>query len=152
MIHSLFFSQIINIMIFNTFVYINILYSIKILLFNRYTILEVNILNRIKYLRVMYGDSQTELSKSIGVTQSTLSNWERSISMPDIESLKKISKRYASSIDFLSGSDSESDSLESIDILRAKLTHDLGRAPSSEEVQYFLDIYDTHIKFLKNKK
>lgn len=42
--------------------------------------------NKIKYIRMRLGLNQKELGEIIGVNQATISNWERSLSMPSRES------------------------------------------------------------------
>jgi len=58
-------------------------------------------MNRIKKLRQKKGWHQTELAKTLGVSQATLSNWERGIHDPDNESLAKIAKIFNCTIDYL---------------------------------------------------
>jgi len=57
-------------------------------------------------LRKMAGLNQTELAKIIGISQSTLSYWERGDFEPDNESLIKLADYFGVTIDYLLGRDS----------------------------------------------
>lgn len=49
-----------------------------------------DISKNIKQLRIKKGLNQEQLSAMIGVTRQTISNWERGVSLPDIDSIVKI--------------------------------------------------------------
>lgn len=67
--------------------------------------------DKIRILREKNGLSQQEISKYLGVTQSQYSNYERGVYEPPFEILKKISKFYKVSTDYLLDN-----TLEKIDI------------------------------------
>lgn len=64
-------------------------------------------MNRIQMLRKKNNMNQTALAKKIGVSQSTLSYWERGDFEPDHDSLIKIADFFEVSIDYLLGRTSE---------------------------------------------
>ncbi len=55
----------------------------------------------------MKGISQVELSKALGVSKQSVSNWENDNIQPSIEVLLKISKYFKVSTDYLLGVDAE---------------------------------------------
>lgn len=57
--------------------------------------------NNLKYYRVSKGKTQRELATDIGATNTTLSNWEKGISKPDLETIIKLSNYFGISIDEL---------------------------------------------------
>jgi transcriptional regulator with XRE-family HTH domain len=61
----------------------------------------INISKRIKKIRKQKGLSQTELGKRIGVSQQVISNYERNIREPDIETLLKIAGALEVSLEML---------------------------------------------------
>lgn len=60
---------------------------------------------RISQLRTAAGWSQVELSKRLGVTKQTVSNWENENIQPSIEMLVRIAKLFNVSSDYLLGLD-----------------------------------------------
>lgn len=62
--------------------------------------------NRIKALRNEHGITQDELSKSLGVTRSTIAGYERNIISPSHEMLVKLSTFFNVSVDYLIGASS----------------------------------------------
>ncbi|MFA6861601.1 MAG: helix-turn-helix transcriptional regulator [Bacilli bacterium] len=58
-------------------------------------------MNRIKELRKAKGLSQTQLAELLFEKQTTISNWEKGVSEPDISSLIKLSKELDTTIDYL---------------------------------------------------
>jgi len=57
--------------------------------------------NRIKELREEKGFLQAQLAGMLGVSQATLSNWERSVHDPDKENITKLVEIFGCSIDYL---------------------------------------------------
>jgi transcriptional regulator with XRE-family HTH domain len=57
------------------------------------------IAHNLKFLREKHGLSQTDLGKELGKDKTTISTWERGVSMPDVVTLYGLSKRYNVSID-----------------------------------------------------
>lgn len=57
----------------------------------------------LKKLRKINNISQADLAKKMGVSLTTISNWETGYSKPDVEQLKKIAKFFNISTDFLLG-------------------------------------------------
>lgn len=61
--------------------------------------------HRISQLRTSAGWSQVELSKRLGVTKQTVSNWENENIQPSIEMLVRLAKLFNVSTDYLLGLD-----------------------------------------------
>ena len=55
----------------------------------------------IKHLRKLSGMTQEQLAEKLSVSRQTLSKWENEASMPDIESVVKISRLFQISLDEL---------------------------------------------------
>ncbi len=58
---------------------------------------------RLIELRKELGLSQTKLAKELGVSQDTISLWERNKSYPDAEMIIKLAKFYKVSSDYILG-------------------------------------------------
>ncbi|MBQ9756346.1 MAG: helix-turn-helix transcriptional regulator [Clostridia bacterium] len=58
---------------------------------------------RIKELRIEKGLSQKALANALGTTNSTVCDWERGRSEPDLLTLKKIALFFSVSADYLIG-------------------------------------------------
>ena len=58
---------------------------------------------RIKNLRMNKNLSQVDLTKCLGVTKQSVSNWENENIMPSIEMLIKIANYFSVSTDYLLG-------------------------------------------------
>lgn len=61
------------------------------------------IAERIKTLRTNKGLSQRKLAQILDMANSTISGWESDYSLPCIEELKKLSKLFDVSIDYIIG-------------------------------------------------
>lgn len=57
--------------------------------------------DNLKYYRLRKGITQRELATEIGTNNTTLSNWEKGISKPDIDTIIKLSNYFGISIDEL---------------------------------------------------
>lgn len=55
----------------------------------------------IKKLRTSAGMNQEQLAELLGVTRQTVSNWERGVSMPDMDSLERIALVFGTSVESL---------------------------------------------------
>lgn len=62
-------------------------------------VMKETIARNLKALRELHGLSQTDLGKELGKDKTTISTWERAISMPDIVTLYNLSKRYDVSVE-----------------------------------------------------
>lgn len=60
---------------------------------------------RLKILRIKYGYTQKEISKIIGIKQTTISNYEKGLRFPDADKLKQIANLFNVSVDYLLGQD-----------------------------------------------
>lgn len=65
--------------------------------------------NRIRWIREQNKLTQTELSKKLGVTRSSVNAWEQGISVPSAQHLVKLSKLFGVSTDYLLGQNTASD-------------------------------------------
>ncbi len=65
-------------------------------------------MNRLKELRLENGyKSQQDLAAVLFVNQTAVSQWERGVTIPNNQTLIKLSKMYGVSIDYLLGTSSE---------------------------------------------
>lgn len=64
-------------------------------------------MNRIKQLRREHNITQNKLCEKLGITQGALSGWETERYEPDISSLRKMSKLFDVSIDYILGQSNE---------------------------------------------
>lgn len=55
----------------------------------------------LKVFRAIYGDTQTDLAKKIGVSTVTIVNWEKGRNFPKIETIGKITQIYNCTVDDL---------------------------------------------------
>lgn len=61
------------------------------------------IADKIKFLRDEKGWTQTELSKKLGITRSSVNAWEMGISVPSTQYIVELSQLFGVSTDFLLG-------------------------------------------------
>ena len=64
-------------------------------------------MHRIKELRIAAGLSQKEIAEKIGVTRSTISDWETKRSEPNVLQLTKVADLFNCSIDYLVGREND---------------------------------------------
>ena len=89
---------------------------------------------RLKELRKQAHLTQVELSKRLGVGQSSYADWERGKKKPTQENLVKLSQVLNVTIDYLVGNSDEeitNNELENIEILFRKNSEDLTDAEKS---------------------
>lgn len=55
----------------------------------------------LRALRVMAGETQTELGEIIGVSKTAITNYEQGTRAPDLEALKEMAAHYGVSVDYL---------------------------------------------------
>lgn len=77
----------------------------------------------LKYLRKLRGLKQDEMQAHTGITRATWSNYELSISQPDLETLSKISKFFGVSIDTLITEDIS----KNVHLIKKDAQHDKGQ-------------------------
>ena len=78
-------------------------------------------MNRLKECRLAKGLTQVEVAKAIGVTQSTLSNYESGNHECDFKTLRKLANLYNTTVDYLVGrplgvTDFDEDAYKGMDI------------------------------------
>lgn len=61
--------------------------------------------NRIKELRLLHHKTQADLSNYIGVTDRTISNWEKGLREPKVETWEKLANYFNVSVSYLQGLD-----------------------------------------------
>lgn len=65
--------------------------------------------DRLRELRRKNGCTQSDLAKILGLSQSTIGNWEAGIRQPNFTTLKRLAKIFNVSVDYLLGRDDEKD-------------------------------------------
>ncbi|KAB2429207.1 helix-turn-helix domain-containing protein [Bacillus sp. CH126_4D] len=86
---------------------------------------------RLRELRNKKNISATALGKTLGIAQTTISNWENSGYEPSYEMLVKISRYFGVSVDYLVGNDNDVNKNE-ISRLAKELYEDLDDLPEDE--------------------
>lgn len=66
-----------------------------------------NFSERIKKLRIKNKYTQEQLAEKVGVTPTGVSYWESGKSIPNFDTLKKLSEIFNVSIDYLTGNEAE---------------------------------------------
>lgn len=93
---------------------------------------------RLKEARIKSGKSQTETAKQLGISNKTLSGYERGVSEPDITTLKGLAKAYNVSLNYLSGVSDQMDILVE-NYRRIKV---YGSVPAGVPIEAMEDIQD----------
>ena len=89
--------------------------------------------DRIKSLREQRGLTQTELSKQLGITRSSVNAWEMGISVPSTQYIVELAGIFGISTDYLLGVDSSASISvaglddEDIQIVHALIEHLRGK-------------------------
>lgn len=96
----------------------------------------------IKHYRDLKNETSTELAEQIGVSQSTISDWERGQKMPRSGSMQKIADHFEISMDDLVSS--QNISKPKADLIAAHIDENA----SPEEVKQILD----YIDYIKSKR
>ena len=82
--------------------------------------------DRIKSLRAQRGLTQTELSKQLGITRSSVNAWEMGISVPSTQYIVELAGIFGVSTDYLLGVDtSASISVAGLDDDDVRIVHAL---------------------------
>ena len=68
---------------------------------NAIIIMEIHFKENLKYLRKLYGYSQTTLAEHIGVTRAVIGSYEEGRAMPSIQTLLKIANHFDLFLDTL---------------------------------------------------
>ena len=84
----------------------------------------------LKELRADNKHTQADLAKRLGVSKSTVSNWEQNKNEPSFDMLCKICDLYGATTDYLLGRTSD-------DPLQKKKRHELLNKESKEQVKLF---------------
>ena len=111
---------------------------------------------KIKELRKSAGYSQEELAKLLNVHQTAVSQWEQGLTMPDLDTVKKLAEVFGVSTDFLLGNNSEKERASYIadeDIMFALFGGEKGITPEMyEEVKQFAEMVKLREKERKRKE
>lgn len=103
---------------------------------------------RIKKCRELLRLSQLEVSKITGISNKSLSRYENGDTEPDLETLKRLSKLYKVSIDYLLGkTDNPNPAEEDIGSFKFALYGEI-KDLSDEEKQEIIN----YARYLKSKK
>lgn len=65
---------------------------------------------RLKYQRQRRGLNQQQIAKAMGVSQVSVSNWERGVKEPNFSRLVKLSKLFGQTTDYMLGVSDEDSS------------------------------------------
>lgn len=106
--------------------------------------------NNILKLRMARGLTQETLGKQIGLTPSAISNIEKSISYPSIDTLIKLAEYFGVTLDYLS-TDKYSKLLDELE-MRAKLLTTEQYLKSDSVQNYVYEIGDKTYCFEENEK
>ena len=100
---------------------------------------------RLKELRIKKGWSLLELSLLVGVSDQTISNWEKGATEPDINSIKKLASFFKVTTDYLLEQDNDEAYVldifkkleylnkdELLDVTKSMITNLLGNLSHSE--------------------
>ncbi len=71
----------------------------------------------LKNIRLKNRYSQEYVAAQLGVTNQTISNWEKGKRTPDINSLVKLANIYGVTVDTLTGSDKRNECIELLNIV-----------------------------------
>lgn len=114
-------------------------------------ILHLDIGKKIRLLRQKAGISQIDLAKIIGVSKSTMSNYERNYSTPDPEILLSIANYFKVSIDYLYDYDEKS---STPNLMKETSNYQLNNTLSKDEynvLSYYNRLNDEHKDYIKGK-
>ena len=106
--------------------------------------------NNILKLRLARGLTQETLGKEIGLTPSAISNIEKSISYPSIDTLIKLAEFFGVTLDYLS-TDKYSNELDELE-MRVKLLTTEQYLRSDSVRKYVCEIGDKTYCFEENEK
>lgn len=67
------------------------------------SILRQQIRNRLIECRIESGKTQKEIGAVVGKSPNAVASWEQGLSLPDIETLYRLSKYYEKSLQFMYG-------------------------------------------------
>ncbi|GKT04664.1 helix-turn-helix domain-containing protein [Furfurilactobacillus entadae] len=102
--------------------------------------LKMVISKNLKHYRELKNETSIELAEQIGVSQSTISDWERGQKMPRSGSMQKLADHFEISMDDLV---SDKTKTQTADLIAAHIDDDA----SPEEVKQILD----YIDYIKSK-
>ena len=66
--------------------------------------------NRLIECRIESNLTQKEVGQIIGKSPNAVASWEQGLSLPDIETLYRLTKYYGKTLEYMYGEDSESNS------------------------------------------
>ncbi len=104
---------------------------------------------RIKELRQKKGINQAELAKVFGVSQQTISSYEKGIREPDIETLNNLSDFFNVSLDYLLGKTNIPDTVETLALSRKDGYEDDLPEEAKKEIENFKEFIKQ--KYGRNK-
>lgn len=112
---------------------------------------------KLKYLRTQYNLTQTEFSKRIGVSQSSVNYWEKGERIPSIEAAAKIADFFDITIESLLDSDNRLVKPNPIDMLTGTY---FNQSDGAADIHFTTDQYSIEelnqiwqfAHFLKNQR
>lgn len=104
---------------------------------------------KIKELRQKKGINQAELAKVFGVSQQTISSYEKGIREPDIETLNNLSDFFNVSLDYLLGKTNIPDTVETLALSRKDGYEDDLPEEAKKEIENFKEFIKQ--KYSQNK-
>jgi len=102
-------------------------------------------MNRFKEIRQKHDMSQKDMANIFFVNQTAVSQWERGVTTPNAETLKKIADYFDVSVDYLLGRDAQDPDIASL-VQEAKerpeirALFSLAKNASKEDVEQTIDI------------
>lgn len=103
--------------------------------------------NRLKQLRKEKGLTQTELAKLINIGNKTISDYERNITSPDIETLNVIAGYFNVSTDYLLGKTNQKNPKQQLSESQVQILSGIDNL-TDEQAQSVVN----YINFLKTQK
>ena len=94
-------------------------------------------MNRIRELRKQKKITQKELAGHLEIADSTLSYWEQGKYEPDLNSLRRLSKFFKVSIDYIIGEDTSDDT---------EVSKDYDIQVSEVKIPYYIKLDNTSLK------
>lgn len=66
-------------------------------------VIRQNIRNRLVELRVETGLTQSDVGKIVGKSKNAVASWEQGLSLPDVQTLYRLSLYYRKTLEFMFG-------------------------------------------------
>ena len=70
-------------------------------------VIRTNVRNHLIELRIERGLTQTDVGKIVGKSKNAVGSWEQGLSLPDIQTLYRLSLYYRKSLEYMCGLEDE---------------------------------------------